>query len=141
MINKYSRYQSGLNLSFLYPSKDGFCACGCGQRLTGKQKRWASIQCRDNSYINFAIIKGDNSIIRQELFKRDHGFCYSCGVYDNGWEADHIISIKSGGGASDLSNFQTLCKSCHKEKSKKNIKSSSTIIQSPDMKPLTFALI
>lgn len=33
------------------------------------------------------------------------------------WEADHILAVKDGGGGCGLSNYQTLCIWCHKEKS------------------------
>lgn len=33
------------------------------------------------------------------------------------WQADHIIEVADGGGESDMANFQSLCISCHREKS------------------------
>lgn len=139
MINNYSRYQKGLSLGLLYPQNNGLCACGCGKRLAGRQSKWASQECRDGAYFDFAIIKGDNKIIRQELFKRDEGFCHRCGVYDNKWEADHIIPVTLGGGGNNLSNFQTLCSECHKEKTILQIKSRSTKEQLHDIMQLSFA--
>jgi len=38
------------------------------------------------------------------------------------WDADHIIPVSEGGGESDLSNFTTLCKTCHKIKSKEDLR-------------------
>ena len=32
------------------------------------------------------------------------------------WQADHIVPVSGGGGECDLSNFQTLCSSCHDSK-------------------------
>lgn len=32
------------------------------------------------------------------------------------WDADHILEVAEGGGLSDLSNYQTLCKKCHRKK-------------------------
>ena len=107
MIELNLRYQKGLTLNDLYPKLDYYCACGCGRKLLGKRIKWATDECRYNSFINFAIIKGNNKIIREELFKRDEGFCHICGQYDDHWQADHITSVIKNGGACDLTNFQT----------------------------------
>lgn len=66
--------------------------------------------------MQFAIIKGSVSVIREALYHRDMGFCRACGAYDKYWQADHIIPVFLGGGGCDLSNFQTLCLSCHSQK-------------------------
>lgn len=132
MIDNYSRYQKGLTLKDIYHSNSDFCACGCGKKLIGRQIKWASVECRDMAYIKFAITQGNNNIIREELYKRDNGFCHQCGVYDDNWEADHIIPVKYGGGGCSLSNYQTLCKDCHKEKTKLQIRFYPTKEQSLD---------
>ncbi len=119
MINHYNRYQVGLTLNDLFPVINGKCACGCGQSLLGKRKKWSSDTCRDNSFIEFAIIKGDTSVIRKKLNLRDKGACCECGVITNSWHADHIIPVFNGGGGLGLENYQTLCINCHKEKTYK----------------------
>jgi len=117
VLNPYQRYQTGLSMRFIFPIRnDGKCACGCGQALSGMQRRWYSDECRINALMTFHVIKGDNSVIREALYQRDEGFCRECGVYSKDWEADHIIPVFQGGGACSLDNFQTLCKACHKEK-------------------------
>lgn len=116
MINSTLRYQKGLTLGRIFPSIPGFCACGCGQALFGRKAKWASESCRTNAYIQFAVLKGDNRIIREEIYKRDEGFCHNCGVFDENWQADHIVPVYKGGGACSLNNLQTLCLDCHKEK-------------------------
>lgn len=116
MVDYFKRYQVGLTLNNLYPIISGKCACGCNKDLPKNMKKWYSDTCRENAYINFAIIKGDNSIIRNEVFKRDNGFCCKCGIYSQSWQADHINPVFMGGGACSLSNIQTLCIDCHKEK-------------------------
>lgn len=116
IVNPYARYQKGLVISDIFPSNSqGLCACGCGRTLTGHQKRWSSKKCERYALTEFLIIKGDIQTIRNELFKRDEGICAFCGRSDN-WQADHILPVASGGGASTLDNFNTLCISCHKEK-------------------------
>lgn len=116
MFYNRHRYQKGLTISQIFPSVTGVCACGCGTPLTGRKLKWASSNCRDKSFIRFAIIKGDTKIIRTELFKRDRGICINCGNYDPYWQADHIIPVSKGGGGTGLENFQTLCIECHKLK-------------------------
>lgn len=115
-LNRYSRYQKGLAFQELYPAIAGACACGCGSELRRDRRKWATNECRDNAYINFAVLKGDNSVIRQAVYARDHGVCQQCGLIGE-WEADHILPVFMGGGACGLENLQTLCKDCHKEKS------------------------
>jgi hypothetical protein len=99
MIDNLSRYQRGLTLNYLFPVVDNYCACGCGRELIGRRKKWATDDCRDSAYIQFAIFKGDNRVIRDQIYLRDRGFCWSCGVYHEDWEADHIVPVCQGGGA------------------------------------------
>ena len=119
MLNKFQRYQQGLKMHHLFPSIEGECACGCGEPLKGKQKRWASQECNDRVYQYFAVLKGNTNMIRKLIYERDEGFCHSCGAHDENWEVDHIIEVREGGGACGLDNFQTLCPDCHNDKTKK----------------------
>lgn len=119
MINSYKRYQTGLTLSDLYPPIKGMCACGCGIELSKGRKKWFSNKCRDYAYVNFAIIKGDVSVIREYLFQVDEGGCRNCGAITEDWQADHIVPVVAGGSACNISNFQTLCLECHKEKTQR----------------------
>ncbi len=119
MLNEFQRYQKGLTLIILFPQEDKrLCACGCGAKLSARKKRWASKECQDFAVTTFFIVKGDTSIIRKELFKRDKAVCSCCGKKSSKWEADHILPVYLGGGACDLDNFQTLCKKCHSFKSR-----------------------
>jgi len=115
-INTTIRYQKGLILNDIFTVNIGICACGCEKELNKRQRKWASEICRTNAYIQFSIIKGDNVIIRQEVYKRDQGFCYNCGVFDEEWQVDHINPVIKGGSACTLENLQTLCLNCHKDK-------------------------
>jgi len=116
VVNQYLRYQRGLTIGQLFPSQNGLCACGCQRELPKSRKKWHSDTCRNEAYITFAIVKGDTSVIRAQLYLRDHGACRNCGVISDEWHADHIIPVSQGGSACDLSNFQTLCIDCHKDK-------------------------
>lgn len=115
-INRFSRYQVGLTLNDIFPSINGFCACGCGNPLPKNKRKWYSNDCRDASFMKFAIIKGDINIIRRQLYEIDFGGCRKCGIISNSWEADHIIPVSEGGGGCTISNYQTLCLECHKQK-------------------------
>lgn len=52
--------------------------------------------------------------IRRKVFERDKYRCVRCGTHLD-LSVDHIIP-ESKGGAHDLSNFQTLCRSCNSKK-------------------------
>lgn len=64
---------------------------------------------------------------RQQAIERDQGCCQICGLKvavkrDGKWrmfggETDHIIPL-SQGGTNQPENIQTLCKECHREKTK-----------------------
>jgi 5-methylcytosine-specific restriction enzyme A len=51
--------------------------------------------------------------LREAVLLRDKYTCQHCGhVGVEGMEVDHIIN-KASGGTDELSNLQTLCRSCH----------------------------
>ena len=119
-LNKYARYQRGMTMAFLYPqTTKGICACGCRKILTGRRRRWATDKCQAKVLERFYIVKGDNQIIRKAIYRRDKGICADCSKKTNYWEAHHILAVYKGGGGCELSNFETLCDSCHKDKHKK----------------------
>lgn len=122
MINTHSRHQKHFKLHHFAPPNGDLCSCGCGVKLTGRRTRWATKQCAADTYFKYTIIQGNVTNIRKELYKTEKGFCRACGVCDNNWEADHIIPVHKGGGGCGIENFQTLCKECHKGKTKKDIK-------------------
>lgn len=58
-------------------------------------------------------------VLRLAVFRRDNYTCKSCGFSgaDEVWslECDHIIPVVRGG-THELSNLQTLCRSCNRSK-------------------------
>lgn len=52
--------------------------------------------------------------VRQYVFQRDHCQCKSCGSSTQ-LEIDHIIPLAKGG-TNDISNLQTLCRTCNQRK-------------------------
>ncbi|WP_371930971.1 HNH endonuclease [Lewinella sp. JB7] len=131
MVDKFKRYQTGLTLTRLFPQPDkSKCACGCNAHLSRNRRRWATKECQMHALKNFLIVKGDTGTIRNELFHLDKGFCRWCGIHDPQWEADHILPVYQGGGATSIENFQTLCKSCHLEKTRAHNESHRSRISS-----------
>ena len=116
---KRRRYQKGLKFEQVFPKKDRLCACGCERTLAGRRTKWFSDTCRDNAYVIFAVLKGDNRVIREALYQRQRGQCQSCGTVTDEWHADHIRPVSQGGGACSIENFQTLCLDCHAYKTHK----------------------
>ena len=63
----------------------------------------------------------DWQIIRREIFKRDGWRCVSCGKAGR-LECDHIREITKAKDWFDSDNLQSLCRSCHIAKSRKERK-------------------
>ncbi len=117
-VDHFQRYQKGLSLIDLFPNTEGKCGCGCGRELSVGRKRWSTNECQQKALYHFYVIKGDTEVIRELLFDVQGGFCQACGVFDENWEADHIVPVFLGGGGCSLENFQTLCEDCHINKSR-----------------------
>ncbi|MBW3636334.1 MAG: HNH endonuclease [Armatimonadetes bacterium] len=64
---------------------------------------WATAHPRDPA--RFRLL-----LTRAGLTERQFELRKSC------WDCDHIVEVTNGGGSCDLSNLQTLCCRCHKEK-------------------------
>ena len=124
---KPPRIRKQVGLHVLFPHrKDGLCACGCGKSLPPNKRRWASQECVDRVLPEYYIWKGNPGYIRARLFDRDSGICAKCGKFDEKWQADHIIAVVNGGGCCGLDGYQTLCISCHKEKTRADVKLART---------------
>ena len=59
--------------------------------------------------------------LRRKTFERDGYRCRQCGKAGR-LECDHIQAIVNGGAAWDESNLQTLCRACHMEKTKTDLR-------------------
>lgn len=95
------------------------CYCdACEKART--DRRWSAYQEKRkalNNGVDFYNTK-EWKTLRLTVLERDHYLCQSClkkGLYVDGNQVDHIIP-RSQGGADTLNNLQTLCKSCHREK-------------------------
>lgn len=131
-IDPYKRVQSITSAEAFPPNEKKLCSCGCGVKLKGRQRRWASEECQWFAYHVISIINGHSEIISKYL-KLYHGYwgCSKCGVtdvyveYKNGMcvdaiHKDHVVAVQNGGGGCWLSNFQLLCIDCHNEKTKRD---------------------
>ncbi len=118
-----------LTYGLLFPAKgDGFCDCGCGAALSGRQRRWAAASCAEFAWMVYAVIAGRRSEIKACLRAYWGRRCSVCrtvparvpggrrGKGRSGMEWDHIIPVHRGGGACWLGNYRPLCTGCHKEK-------------------------
>ena len=73
---------------------------------------------------------------RAQVFRRDSGVCNHCGVSSGRWDVDHIKPLVEQKGISEdridwtyysMENLQTLCKKCHKIKSKSEVHLRSNV--------------
>ena len=122
-LHKYKRIQDHITFTYLFPHRnDRRCRCGCGRSIEPPKICWATRQCNYKATMTYLFLRGDNSTVRKMLKERDHQVCAVCGEVSIEWDADHILPVREGGGGTvDLSNLQTLCKKCHKEKHKRKI--------------------
>ncbi|GEM_PF-1384377 len=118
VLNPLSRYNDAVTFDVLFPqNNNGICDCGCGRPVKGK-KRWHSMECMNFATGVWQIINGRTQYIQWILSNYKEPICCKCG--NQPCEADHIIPVNGGGGGSWLSNFQFLCKECHKIKTRQD---------------------
>lgn len=61
---------------------------------------------------------------KEAVLKRDKHLCQNClrqGIFTLGDEVDHIVN-KAEGGSDKMSNLETICKKCHKQKTREESK-------------------
>ena len=118
-INPFNRYNWTIQFAELFPKPtDGKCACGCGNNLPVGKPMWFSKDCQMYAVCVWNVIGGRQEFVGY-LFEKYFGnkLCFTCG--ENDWvDIDHIHPVSKGGGGCWLSNFQGLCKKCHKEKTR-----------------------
>lgn len=121
-LKPFQRYQKVSVTDMFLKKNDGFCDCGCGVKLTGRQQRWAKKECADFTFYVWSIIVGRQDFIGK-LIGTYYGYDCAIESCENGdLELDHIIGIKHGGGRSWLSNYQFLCRHHHVKKTRNDFK-------------------
>lgn len=117
-INPFQRVLS-IPVAQMFPSIEGYCACGCGVELGGARYRWANDMCRSFAWDIRSIICNTHQIPGKYIDRYYGNDCIKCG--ESGYhDLDHIVGVKHGGGGCWLSNYQYLCKKCHRTKTNKD---------------------
>ena len=114
-------------------AKKGWCRwCGGKITKTPTERRGKTQNLRktwhEDCATHYMIIYHSREA-RHHVWRRDKGVCNSCGVQctRRGWDLDHIKPLMEQKGVKKskldwsyygLDNMQTLCKSCHKKKTK-----------------------
>ncbi len=92
----------------------------CNSKLYDRRKIFCNPKCRRafNRKYRFFVITWRQ--VRYRTFRRDGWSCVKCGRRAK--EVDHITPLSDGGSEFDLNNCQSLCKSCHMQKTIGEIK-------------------
>jgi len=87
----------------------------CEKRVAANRKHYCSEECmeefnRNNSWF----------WVRKDVLRRDKWTCAICNkrFKKKELDVDHIIPVQMGGQLFDKRNLRTLCKECHKAKTK-----------------------
>jgi hypothetical protein len=89
--------------------------CGfCGIQLDDRRRIFCNSRCRRNFNRKFRFFTITWRQIRFRAFRRDSWTCVKCGRRAR--EVDHIIPLSEGGNEFDLNNCQSLCRTCHLQK-------------------------
>ena len=118
-LNPYSRHNTFKTIDAFPNKEDKSCACGCGKAIPSRSSRYHHPSHREIISGVFLIISGNVQSISAYMEIYYNRCCASCGKtfgWDLACEIDHIIGVKHGGGGSWLSNYQPMCKKCHREK-------------------------
>ncbi|MEM4267245.1 MAG: HNH endonuclease signature motif containing protein [Candidatus Woesearchaeota archaeon] len=95
---------------------DGNKLCrNCSSTVPKKRRVYCSDHCM-NAYVknNYWFF------VRRDVLRRDKFRCSICGERKSKslLDVDHIIPVRLGGQVFDKQNLRTLCKECHKAKSR-----------------------
>ncbi len=87
----------------------------CEELVAEGRKHYCSTKCMDEFNRNNSWF-----FVRKDVLRRDK---YTCSICDGRFkkamlDVDHIIPVQMGGQLFDKRNLRTLCKMCHKAKSK-----------------------
>ena len=91
----------------VYKRDKGICTiCSVDTKHIAKEALQLNIDERSK------YLKEKNISLKRKIWKQKHG--------GGLWDADHILSVKKGGGQCGLENLRTLCIACHKKVTKES---------------------
>src|ERR1051325_7726801 len=85
-----------------FPTRPGKCAYKCEKLLPKGRRRYCSDECGWKCYVEHNIARGNPSVIRLEIYKRDKGVCARCKTdtvlegtraMEREWEKNHGQSV------------------------------------------------
>ena len=93
----------------------------CGRELASRRTPYCSRRCRWKFHGHYFW---DSA--RSYVLLRDRYTCQACGTRHRAREldVDHLVEIARGGSSLDYSNLRTLCRPCHREKTRRSRKAS-----------------
>lgn len=88
----------------------------CGRALVSRRTPYCSRKCRWKFHGHYFW---DSA--RSYVLLRDRYTCQVCGTRTRArsLDVDHIVEIADGGAALEYSNLRTVCRSCHREKTRR----------------------
>lgn len=111
---------------WLTEGKSGSCP-NCGATIDNARKVWCQPGCRDSITLlcqeyGYPAHSSRSWILAAWLDFPKPTSCSDCGFTGpwNSFELDHILALVNGG-KDHLSNWQFLCRSCHKDKTRKDL--------------------
>ena len=117
-----------------YVQKKGICRW-CGKKIIENKKHNTRKTWHQDCATDYMIIFHSTEA-RKHIWKRDKGKCNGCGKQctRRGWDLDHVKPLMEQKGLSEqeldwsyykLNNMQTLCRPCHKKKTKQDMKNNA----------------
>lgn len=120
VLDPYKRHNKIPFIFMWPPNGQDTCDCGCGKKLTGRQRRWASEECQKFPAAVHGIISGHYDRLQWYVYTIWEYACsnkHCCGTSKT-IEMDHTLAVQNGGGGCWLSNYRPLCKKCHVKKTR-----------------------
>ena len=117
-----------------YVQKKGICRW-CGKKIIENKKHNTRKTWHQDCATDYMIIYHSTEA-RKHIWKRDRGKCNGCGKQctRRGWDLDHVKPLMEQKGLKEqeldwsyykLNNMQTLCRPCHKKKTKQDMKNNA----------------
>lgn len=140
-VDCFKRIQDRVWVDSCFPVlESGLCGCGCGEKTLGRRKRWATEDCQRFTYEVTHIICNTYQAVTRYMGYYYPFQCIECGALNEGKQdrngcrsssihVDHIVPVYRGGGGCWLNNYQLLCHTCHKKKTKEDFGYSEKVVK------------